>query len=289
MRAVLGLLGVLLATSDARADCAIPQWVGTADGTPVPTTGVLDVHDESLRWSDKDPPMVEVLWTGTGAGTATFTRVDDAVARLDYAGPAGSQLMLRFTRGDEQVSFRLVERWRMPDAAPRVLRYWHQVYAWTCSSSDSMMLQLDQHTAAVRARWTYNGRTVDYIEAARTDGSKAVVELGSINCGGESIPVDQLRDGGRLELFAIRHDGSEVKIEGLPARITTRDIGVEDRGLDAASVLVTLDAPPPVVMRAATKPGHTRAIVALAMLLLGAMLGIRLAGRSASGCSPASE
>ncbi|NVB77224.1 MAG: hypothetical protein HOV81_02410 [Kofleriaceae bacterium] len=275
MRLVV-VLGILIAAAgSADADCAIPQWVGTATGTKVPLRGTLFVHDESLGWNEDAPPELDVGWSGTVF--TQITRVERAVARIDYVGSEGSEISFKNRYGDETYTYKLDADWVAPTKKPRVLQYWHHVFEWTCSSSDELMIQLDQPTAAVRARWTINGHTVEYVEAARTDGTKAVVSFGKTNCGGASIPPEQLADGGEIELYAIRLDGSEVRIPNMPRRVTTSEMPAREDNFEDAFTIVTQKKSAHVDRAPASK--WVGAAV-LALLALGGVLGMRLRVRA---------
>lgn len=278
MRA-LAVVGILIAaSSNARAECAIPQWVGTAAGTPVPLRGSLFVHDESLAWSDDMHPDLDVGWYGNVE--VEVTRVEPAVARIDYVGADKSEIVIRHRYSDETSSYKLDRDWAAPAQKPRVLQYWHHVAEWTCSWSNALMIQLDQPTAAVRARWTYNGRTVEYIEAARTDGTKAVVQLGKINCGGTSIPPEKLETGGELELYAIRLDGSEVRIPNMTRRISTADMPARDDNFEGAFTIVTQKKPANAAHAAPAPASKWVGAAVLLLLAVGAALGLRLRVRA---------
>jgi hypothetical protein len=205
------------------------------------------------------------------------TRVERAVARIDYVGAEGSQLSFRNRYGEETYTYKLAAEWTAPTKEPRVLQYWHHVSEWECSSSDELSIQLDQPTAAVRARWTINGRTVEYVEAARTDGTKAVVSFGKVDCGGTSIPPAQLADGGELELYAIRLDGSEVRISNMPRRVATSEMPAREDSFEDGFTIVTQKKSAHVDRAPASK--WVGAAV-LAVLALGGVLGIRLRVRA---------
>lgn len=276
MRVVV-VLGILIAAaSNARADCAIPQWVGTAPGTNVPLRGSLFVHDESLAWDEDAPPHVDVGWTGTVH--LQITRVEPTVARIDYVGTDRSEIQIRHRYRDETSSYKLDRDWAAPTRKPHVLQYWHDVSEWACSSSDELLIQLDQHTAAVRARWTYNGRTVEYIEAARTDGSKAVVPFGKIDCGWSSIPPEQLESGGEIELYAIRLDGSEVRIPNMPRHVATSEMPAREDNFEGAFTVVTEKKSAKHVERAPASKWVGAGV--LVLLAFGAVLGLRLRVRA---------
>jgi hypothetical protein len=64
--------------------------------------------------------------------------------------------------------------------------------------------------------------TSDGAEHALCRGKRSenFVEVGSIACAETNVPRDQLDMGGHLELIAIRLDGSEIPVKGLPAEIS---------------------------------------------------------------------
>jgi hypothetical protein len=279
---LLVTLGILLACHEVRADCAVPQWVGGADRTVLPTTGSLYIYDETLGWGE-NLPRADVTWTGT-PGTSRFTRVGETVVRLDYAGKPGGAMEVHLRAWDETMTYELDARWQAPNGDPRALRYWHHVHEWTCSNADSVMIQIDQRAAAVRARWTYEGKTTEWIVPPHTERSKVVVELGKINCGTTTIPPEQLANGGKLELVAIRFDGSEVPIR-MPKLISTLDMTQDPRGMDAAFALVSLDEPK--VAAPKHKPSAWIGFAAVLLLTVAPVIGYALVRRSANGCSPA--
>lgn len=199
--------------------CAEPSWVGTAS-MDVPTRGVLFVYDEAGRWP-------EVRWVN-GTGTASMTKlpasIEDAeyvdvgksrrvlkalVLRVEYEGTAGARIVVNSR------DYTLVSDWRAPIDAPRVTSFAHHQDSWTCSSSDSLELDIDQPTAAFRARWTFDGSTKEWVIPAR----EARLSLGKLDCTGTTLPPDELENGGHLELHAIRLDGSEVRVAGLPTTL----------------------------------------------------------------------
>ena len=214
---------------------------------------------------------IEISWAGDRAGTATIARVADRIVRIDYEGPPGAALTVATPfRGDGPRTYHLAATWRAPAKPPRVLQYWHHLIEGDCWHADSLMVQLDQATAAVRARWTFEGRTVEWLEAVHAEESKAVLELGNINCAATSIPPDELAAGGHLELVAIRLDGSEVEIRGLPSRISTRELLTRWDGLRGAFTLVQL---PPTTDAFAcgsrTSWLTSLGLIGLALVLLG--------------------
>ncbi len=296
---VLALSGIVvgtLLTSAASADakCGTPRWLGAASGTSVPSAGTLYLHDESLAWDgpvDIDPSWLAVQWEH-GEGTVHVVRGEGAIATIEYEGPPGATLKIH--GGYDSADLVLAEDWQAPAKAPRVLQYWHHASRWTCSSSDSLMIQIDQPTAAVRVRWHVNGHAVDYIEATRNEETKSVLELGKINCGGENVPLEQLYDGVGIELYAIRFDGTEVRIEGMPERISLRELESVEGHMDHAMTIVATQhtAAAQAAPVARREPASKwLGIFVLAFAGFGLIAGVYLIRRvekSDSDCSPAS-
>ena len=154
---------------------------------------------------------VEIRWSGT-PGTSTWTR-QAGVARLDYTGPHGSELIV-FHAGVAG-RYKLDEGWRAPHAAPRANGFEYHDER-TSFASDALVIDLDQPTAAVRVRWTHAGTTETWL--LPTDGR---VTLGRLVCSRSNISADELRVGGLLELVAIRLDGSEHTILGVPRFVSS--------------------------------------------------------------------
>ncbi len=223
MRAAVITVGVLAAATDrADAECVSPSFNGTVSSSVVPTRGVLFVYDEDGR-------APEVSWNGDVGQTALTTLtasvagldydfntisfrpfLKSTVTRIDYEGPAGSLIVVN------RRSYQLASDWQPPSQPPRVASYAHHQNEWMCSSTDVLVVDLDQPTAAIRARWTYRGTTTEWVLPAR-EGT--LLQLGKIDCGGTTLRPEELLEGGHLELLAIRLDGSEMRVVGLPETI----------------------------------------------------------------------
>ena len=210
VRAIVTCVALGLMSGSAHAECAEPMWVGTAGPSGLPPQGSVFVYLEG--------DGLEL-----GAPGATRTRISDTVTRVDYDLREGSDLvLLEKYRGKifRQLQLPIDPNYRAPSTPPRVRDYWHQTYAWTCSSSDSIRIEIDQYVAAFRARWTFDGRTTEWILPPEDQ----TLELGKINCGGTTLPPEQMRLGGHLQLIAIRFDGSEVVVEGLPSYLSSANM-----------------------------------------------------------------
>lgn len=212
-------------TQTADADCGNPHWVGTPTGASIPTSGSLYLFDGYMTDNDELKPR--------GGPIKRETKVGPGVIKLDYVTTA-DELELA---ADEPTLLNVNPAWKPPAAAPRVIQYWHQVSAWTCSSSDLVWLQIDQPTAAFRVVWEARNRPArQFVFPARTgDNHISVLPLGKLNCVSEPI-IDpaELAAGGRLTLFAIRYDGSEVAVTGLPEILTTRAMPTTEDGIERA-------------------------------------------------------
>lgn len=218
---VVAVVAVVAATHSASAECRNPHWLGTPAGATIPATGSLYLYDR-----DAEP-------------RAHQTRISDTVVRIDYTSTADE---LEFA--NEGVVYRVDKQWRAPEAAPRVLVSWHNKVDAT--SADSVMLQIDQPTAAFRVRWEFAGKQPrEWIVPARSSHTNAsVLELGKLACAATTIDPDELAAGGVLTLFAIRFDGSEVAVVGLPAIVSTAAMRTSTRGVDDAMAMLDAQAPP---------------------------------------------
>jgi len=222
--AVFGLGTTALLAAPARAECGIPSWLGTPTGATIPSHGSLYQYDEGL--AHRTPKV--------GGPIVSATPIDDRVVRLDYTTTA-DELEIKLDDFDAPV-FTVARHWEAPAAAPRVIQYWHHVHAWMCSHADSLMLQIDQPTAAFRVFWQFRDHPVQsFVVPARTDANNVnVLELGKIDCGSTLIDPDELAAGGILTLVAIRYDGSEVAVAGLPPTLSTVDMPTSEDGLSRA-------------------------------------------------------
>ncbi len=215
----------LLASSRAEAECGNPHWVGTPTGASIPQTGSLYLFDASLAYSEIKE---------RGGPIVRQTKVGDMVVRLDYVTRADE---LELKDDYDPMLYNVHATWKPPAAAPRVIQYWHQVSEWTCSQTDTLMLQIDQPTAAFRVVWEAKGQAGrDFVFPARTsENNISVLELGKLDCVGvPTIDPAELAAGGRLTLFAIRFDGSEVAVTGLPATISTKEMPTTADGISRA-------------------------------------------------------
>lgn len=213
---VLGL--ALAAERSADAACACPPKLSPESGS-IPLRGSLYLGDVYLL----EHGEVSVRWIGA-PGSATWS-IRDGVARLDYSGPEGSELLIITFKQYERARYKLDAGWRAPIGAPHAIRVEHEQSRWTCASTDALFIKLDQSTAAVRVRWTHSGTIENRILA--TDGT---VALGQVGCCGSNLSTDELHDGGELDLVAIRVDGTEAPILGLPSFVSSDMYSLERGG-----------------------------------------------------------
>lgn len=268
---------------EARADCGVRRWLGTPSGTAIPARGSMFLYDEWLEdreSSGRNPVPSSPGGPPAGAITARV-QVAPHVLRLDYATKADE---LELKVGDEAHLFEVKRGWRPPEAAPRVVHYWHHASSWTCSSADSLMLQIDQPTAAVRVRWTAAGQVTPrewIVPALTAEGNVSVLELGKIDCGSTTIEPAELAAGGQLALVAIRFDGSEVPVTGLPAFLSTQQMPTTTEYLDRA---IAYEPGAEPVAPVPLPPRETRdfpLVVFLGVLgILGALLYVRFGHRA---------
>lgn len=220
MRALAVLWVTVTLTSPAEASCGAPHWFGVFAGATLPPRGAFYVHDEALDASRDDPQLV---WRGGATGTWRVTRLSRTVARVDYDARSASRAEVRpypAARWSEPIRFDA--HWRAPARTPRVVALSHAQRVWTCSSYDLLAIELDQPVAAVRVRWTFGAITRELVEVAEVGDGASFLALGKINCGSANLDPEELAIGGALELLAIRFDGSEVPVAGLPSFVSTR-------------------------------------------------------------------
>ncbi|MEO8703677.1 MAG: hypothetical protein ABI867_26745 [Kofleriaceae bacterium] len=263
-----------LAPTRADAKCGIPQWIGTPTGAAIPAKGTLYVWDEGLQYSDPK--------AATGA-IKKKTKISDTVLALEYETKA-DELEITGYGYDAAPVYSVRPKWKTPAVAPRVLQYWHHVYSWTCSSSDSVMLQIDQPTAAFRVRWKFGGnKPREWIVPARTgDGLVSVLELGAIDCGTTTIDPAELDRGGELSVIAIRFDGSEVPVTGLPAVLTTKQMPVSEDGLKRAIAYQPGTVPPTMAFALPVDddPDFALTVFMSVVVVLGALVFVRYRHRA---------
>ena len=275
MRALLIAALLAGAAPAAHADCGIPTWMGTWTDSPVPLEGTLYMYTGDGRG---DLGIVPAWEFTDGHGNAEAYHVSPTVVRVDYSGTPGSHLTVKTRYGDDYV-YELDGAWRAPATAPRVLQYWHRVDEWTCSYSNSLMVQTDQETAAYRVTWVpAAGPKREFVMPAVTDVGRSALELGKINCSGESLPVDQLAHGGHLELVAIRVDRSEVAVTGLPYLISTAKLAPDSSGLSRAFMMPSTPRAAPH-LKALVRADSSLGLVVLFVFIAGLYLAIHVGSR----------
>jgi hypothetical protein len=271
----LALVGaVLVLPGRAEADCGNPHWIGTPAGATLPPRGSLYVYDEHSKYDDTAPKSTPIV---------KRTKISDTVMRLDYDSKA-DELEIKLDDYDTPPVYNLDPKWRAPAALPRVLQYWHHVSEWTCSNADTVMIQIDQPTAAFRVRWQADGKPMqEWIIPARTgEDNRNVLELGKIDCGSTTIPPEEFAAGGTLTLFAIRYDGSEVVVTGLPPRMSTKDMVSSSNGIDQAIGYFENGEPVQPLPQAHTPRGTPEfpwTVFVIVMGILGPLLYIRFTNR----------
>lgn len=220
----VGLVAALHHTADAM--CGSPYWVGTPDGATIPQTGSLYVYDHDLPWAKDDALAAK-------GPIVKKTRISERVVRLDYATKADE---LELTHSSYSPVFQVSATWKPPAAAPRVIQYWHHKTGFTCSPANGLMLQIDQPTAAFRVYWQSGDRPVmEMIVPAQTDEHNVnVLALGQLECTWVGIEPEELAAGGKLVVMAIRFDGSEVAVAGVPDRISIAQMPKSEEGLGRA-------------------------------------------------------
>jgi hypothetical protein len=220
----------------AHAMCAWPDWLGTPSGVTVPPSGTL------YRYT----------W--------------DGVEPVPYTAASG---VLTVDGGGDDATFRVDPTWAPPDRAPRAVTILHSQYSWTCSEQDAAAIQLDQPVAAVRVFWARDGQRHETLVVPKPMRSAvgvpaAVILLGKIDCAGETIPVADLMAGAVVKMTAIRFDGSEVQIEGLPTLLDLDDLPREKQ----QRAVSLIDSAPPLIVNASPPVRHRRHTSGLIILAL---------------------
>jgi hypothetical protein len=165
------------------------------------------------------------MWLGTPAGTTVpprgvmYRQSGEEATKVEYQAAPGALVVEVFYHSKYIVD----PAWKPPVDPPRVIAMRHRKHRWTCSWSDAAEIRLDQPVAAVRVVWTRDGTSHERILAPQPVRIRGGVELpfaevvlGKLNCSGFTFSVSDLEAGVAIEMTAIRFDGSEVRVEGLP-------------------------------------------------------------------------
>lgn len=282
MKLLVAALASLALAPAAHAECAIPKWIGTPSGTTLPEHGSLYIFDEGYRpsaYADEET----VQFSDGVPHRWVETRVSDNVVRVDYAAGLASTVTAGI-RWDK-MTYAIDPAWRAPAQAPRVVQYWHHQSEWSCSHSDSWMFQIDQPTAAFRVVFTRLddiGHSIEYIEPAQVgEDGRSVLEIGKHDCVAQAtIAPETLAEGGILELYAIRFDGTEARVTGLPDMLKTSEMRTSDGGIYDAIGYAQLPPAPPPTPPVVTNAGSGDAFLVIAGAGVGLLfLGMLLAGR----------
>ncbi|MBX3154785.1 MAG: hypothetical protein KF773_02210 [Deltaproteobacteria bacterium] len=179
---VLGafVLGLVLISQGGDKKCRCTVRIGLPSGETLPRRGSLYLRGSREEWK----------------GAGTLTEVADGTWRIDFDLADGEML--------EYVRLRATDAWRAPAEPPRLVKLERR--------RSRLWATVDQAAAAYRARWTYGGVTTEGIEVPRNHGDVGLVRLWW-------IPASELDDGGRLELIAIRFDGSEIAVADVPDEV----------------------------------------------------------------------
>ncbi|HSD88698.1 MAG TPA: hypothetical protein VLB44_14315, partial [Kofleriaceae bacterium] len=90
-----------------------------------------------------------------------------------------------------------------------------------------------------------------------------------------SIPPEQLAEGGDLDLYAIRFDGVEAPIHGIPRHIKLSDAPTRDDSYTDAMRLVLTDDPDAPMPADPDQPSKAIGLIVIAFATLGIGLGLR--------------
>ncbi len=261
---------VLASGARAEAMCAPQFWVGTPDGSSIPSSGSLYVFSNAYTLTGDYPDRSRVRaplainWFGT-PGTIQQTEVSPNVIKVSYRGEPGSELHLGAGFGSAR--FKITDSWRAPATAPTVRKIEHDDSGGGCPAWNVLAFTLDQPTAAIRIRWTYEGATSEWFLPA----NDRLVRIGRRSCGGSTVPQHQLEVGGQLELTAIRVDGSEVAVRGVPSVISFNDAPKRARHDELEDALLPASA---LKSQTTGRPTDRGERILLSMLLLVANFGV---------------
>ncbi len=193
MRLLL-FFGLVMGTVEQAESCTRgpPMW-GIGDGDVLPSHGVAYAQDNGwLRHAG-----VEVV--SHDVHRATWASADDA--SLEHLVTARR---VRFS-----------DAWVRPVGEPTIRRMW---FEWS-----SFVFELDQRATAIRVEWLVGEqRFVRYLVERRDDRTgRAMFVLSPDDCW-ETFDPRVLEEGARLTLTAIRVDGSEAPVRGLPDWLAPR-------------------------------------------------------------------
>jgi hypothetical protein len=184
--------------------------------------------------------------------------------------------------------------WKAPAEPPRVLVLERSEYGWSCLPEDALAIQIDQPVAAVKVFWATSKGTQTMIVApepyATPLGKPAsILLLGRPYCASENVPLADLERGVVLGLTAIRNDGSEVMIEGVPTFVKLDDwpSGQGSWRPIPLGFEKLVDEPRATPASAPSKPRSSSAlpiILVLGAIAIGARCG--LAGAMSEGALP---
>lgn len=248
----LGIFGVAAVADAGRAEaeCATPSWYGTPAGVTVPAQGVV----------------------------------------YRFAGPSTEATMQRYdAAGAREMGYAVDPDWAPPAEAPRVLAIEHAKWRWTCSSEDVLAIQIDQPVAAVRVFWATSDGQHEMIVAPQPRETPmgrpaAILKLGKIDCGGANIPVEDLERGVVLGLTAIRNDGTEVAIDGVPTIVALDDFPTSTRAVSPLGFEVIVEDVAKISDSREPRRPRTNGAMPIALVLGAIVLGARrgIAGARAS-------
>jgi hypothetical protein len=230
-RIALGIACVLIAPTRVSADCGHPNWIGTSEGTSLPSSGVLyelGWHGviTGAAWSDRR--QVEA----PGRTFVYEIRYRDAAEYVSVADTNGGQL-----------TFRTSASWQPPSEPPRVVLIGRVADGPWCTVGrprdlvapperfDPIAIQVDQPVAAFRVRWFADGAWSGGIlppEPSRFRSARSATTLliGALPCWNDAVPMDVLADGAVFDITAIRFDGGEVPVTGVPHVLDLDDYGL---------------------------------------------------------------
>jgi hypothetical protein len=281
MTALVVALAPVLACPDkaeAHSNCGLgPRWFGTSSGTAIPERGVLYAAGAHAPDVGLGPGVrVRRAWlprrTYPPPDLGSLL-VDDlppllgvAVVALHYDA-TGTDVV----ETDWGARFAVSKTWTPPQARPRVVSTTRHRRQWTCGFEYTIDLRIDQQVAGFRVRWHDGAAWSEQILPPAAHRQGTVLHLGELACGGLTLPLAALERGVRLDLRAIRFDGSEVAVSGLPWLVRLDDL-VMTSDIDSNAVFDHADRP------ALPAPGGAPAWPRLRIVWVGGVLALLVAG-----------
>ncbi len=242
--------------AEVRADsfaCMVGERVDPLDQTPV----LLGVQRRGVLAAA--PPLEAGAWQVP----STWWELGSDPVKLRYRLGIDGAAVVQMGFGHRAMP-PTIPRWLVHARAPRVVSIGQRLAVHDCPWEDGLAIQIDQPAAGFRVRWWADDRWSEAVVGAAAtflDPAKGVLVLGKLACAPSTVPLAEFHTGVLVDVRAIRLDGTEVAIDGLPALLD----------LDELEPFTDLDAfvEDPDVAAAGAGAGDRTGTGATAMALLG--------------------